>query len=58
MPWIERLDLTVDPAPAPRAMQEHMHMEGGDDDQVHNDFKREMKLCETFSVSADQTFAA
>ena len=44
LPWIERLDLTVDPAPAAKAVEAHMQMQDDSDDQVHNDFKREMKL--------------
>lgn len=36
--WVERLDLTNDPAPAPPGTE----IEGEDD--IHNDFKRELIL--------------
>ena len=43
LPWIERLDLTTDLAPAPKPIQdlEEIHNDG---DSVHDDFKREMRL--------------
>ena len=41
--WIERLDMTVDPAPASRVLEEHLSAQA-DGDDVHDDFKREMRL--------------
>ena len=38
LPWIERLDLTCEPAPATPGTD----IQG--DDDVHNDFKRELTL--------------
>lgn len=46
LPWIERMDLTLDPIAAPKPMLDQL---GSDPDQltgddVHDDFKREMKF--------------
>ena len=46
LPWIERMDVTVDPLEAPKPMEVQL---GGDPDDltgdaIHDDFKREMKL--------------
>ena len=40
--WIERLDMTNDPAPPPKGSEDILANQ--EDDLVHDDFKREMKL--------------
>ena len=42
LPWVERLDLTTDLAPAPQALQDLEEI--AEEENVHNDFQREMKL--------------
>ena len=46
LPWIERMDLTVDPVPPPRPLLDQLGSDPDDlsGDQVHDDVKREMKL--------------
>ena len=46
LPWVERLDITLPPAPPPKPMLEQLGPCPDDlsNDGVHNDFKREMKL--------------
>ena len=42
LPWVERLDLTVEPAPAAKVMK--LHEEAESTEEIHDDFKREMLL--------------
>ena len=46
LPWIERLDIMVDPLPAPKPMLEQLGSKPDEltGEDVHDDFKREMKL--------------
>ena len=44
LPWTERLDLTLDPAPAPKPLEELQRLEGSTGEDIHDDFKREMLL--------------
>ena len=43
LPWKERLDLTLDPLPAPKPLEELQSLSTADDD-AQDDFKREMLL--------------
>jgi hypothetical protein len=42
LPWIERLECTNDPAPAPPGM--HLEQESSGENMVEDDFKRELHL--------------
>ena len=46
MPWVEKLDLTVDALPPPKPMVPQLGANPDDlaGEGVHDDFKREMKL--------------
>ena len=56
LPWTERLDLTLDPLPAPKPLEELQNIGASSREDIHDDFKREMLLYVHVAFTLKLTF--